>query len=65
MEVLTMTQYQLAKEKVRQEAIEWQQNFDQHNYSYYELYLQQIRFKKIARQYGLRREFIEQGIIEK
>lgn len=60
-----VTQYQLAKEKVRQEAIEWQQNFDQHNYSYYELYLQQIRFKKIARQYGLRREFIEQGIIEK
>ena len=48
-----MTQYQIEKEKARQEAIEWQQNFAEHNYSYKELWLQQIRFTKLARQFGL------------
>ena len=58
-----MTQYQIEKEKARQEAIDWQNDFDNHNYSYYELYLQQIRFEKLARQFGLRKEFRENGII--
>ena len=58
-----MTQYQIEKEKARQEAIEWQKNFDNHNYSWYELYMQQIRFEKLARQFGLRKEFRENGII--
>ena len=56
-------QYQFAKERARQEAIEWQHNFDQHNYSYQELHLQQLRLEKLARQYGLRKEFRENGII--
>lgn len=58
-----MTQYQINKEKVRQEAIQWQHDFDQHNYSYYELHIQQLRFERLARQFGLRKEFRENGII--
>ena len=58
-----MTKYQIEKEKARQEAIDWQNDFDNHNYSYYELWLQQIRFEKLARQFGLRKEFRENGII--
>ena len=58
-----MTEYEIKKERARQEAIEWQQNFDQHNYSYLELHLQQLRLEKLARQYGLRQEFRENGII--
>ncbi len=58
-----MTQYQIKKEKARQEAIQWQNDFDNHNYSWNELHLQQIRFEKLARQFGLRKEFRENGII--
>jgi hypothetical protein len=58
-----MTQYAIAKEKARQEAINWQNDFDNHNYSYHELWMQQIRFEKLARQFGLRKEFRENGII--
>lgn len=58
-----MTKYQIEKEKARQEAIDWQHNFNIHNYSYYELWLQQVRFKKLARQFGSRKEFKENGII--
>ena len=58
-----MTKYQIQKEKARYEAVEWQHNFAEHNYSYYELYLRQRRFEKLARQFGLRKEFRENGII--
>lgn len=58
-----MTQYQIEKEKARQEAIEWQRNFDEHNYSWQELHIQQLRLEKLARQFGLRKEFRENGII--
>jgi len=58
-----MTKYQINKEKARQEAIEWQRNFEEHNYSWLELHLQQIRLEKLARQFGLRKEFRENGII--
>lgn len=34
-----MNYYQKRKEQVRQEAIEWQLDFNNHNYSYYELML--------------------------
>ena len=51
-----MTKYQIEKEKARQEAIDWQRNFEEHNLSYYELWMQQIRFEKLARQFGLRKE---------
>lgn len=58
-----MTKYQLEKEKARQEAIDWQNDFENHNYSWHELWLQQIRFEKLARKFGLRKEFRENGII--
>ena len=58
-----MTKYQIEKEKARREAIDWQCDFNNHNYSYYELWLQQIRFEKLAKQYGLIKEFRENGII--
>lgn len=58
-----MNKYSIGKEKARREAIEWQQNFDEHNLSWHELYMRQIRFEKLARQFGLRREFRENGII--
>lgn len=58
-----MTAYAIAKEKARQEAIQWQNDFNNHNYSWHELYMQQIRFTKLARQFGLRKEFKENGII--
>lgn len=58
-----MTNYAIAKEKARQEAIDWQNDFNNHNYSWHELYMQQIRFEKLARQFGLRKEFRENGII--
>lgn len=58
-----MTKYQIKKEKARQEAIDWQNDLDNHNYSWYELYLKQMRFENLARQFGLRKEFRENGII--
>lgn len=58
-----MTQYKINKEKARQEAIQWQQDFDKHNYTWNELHIQQLRLEKLARQYGLRKEFRENGII--
>lgn len=58
-----MTQYEINKEKARQEAIQWQQDFDKHNYSWNELHIQQLRLERLARQYGLRKEFRENGII--
>lgn len=58
-----MTKYQTEKEKAREAARKWQEDFEKHNYSYHELFLQQIRFEKLARQFGLRKEFKENGII--
>lgn len=58
-----MTQYEINKEKARQEAIQWQQDFDKHSYTWNELHIQQLRLEKLARQYGLRKEFRENGII--
>lgn len=58
-----MTQYQILKERARQEAMEWERNFNEHNYSWCELALQQYRLEKLARQFGLRKEFRENGII--
>ena len=57
----TMTKYQIEKEKSRQEAIEWQNNFD--SCSFGELMHAEIYFEKMARRYGLIKEFKENGII--
>lgn len=58
-----MNKYQENKEKIRQEAIEWQQNLEYHNYSYGELATWQDYFYKKAKRYGLIREFKENCII--
>lgn len=58
-----MTQYNKNKEKARQNAINWQYESSQKNYSYFELFKQYNYFKKIARRYGLIKEFKENGLL--
>ena len=58
-----MTKYQIGKEKARQKAVDWQLDFNNHNYSWGDLYEYQNYFSKLARRYGLVREFQENGII--
>lgn len=58
-----MKTYQERKAAARNKAIEWQQDFENHNYSYSELAAWQEYFKKLARRYGLTEEFTENGII--
>lgn len=58
-----MNTYQEAKEKAREEAIEWQHNFGDYDYSYGELLYYQNHFEILAKRYGLVKEFRENGII--
>lgn len=58
----TKTTYEIKKEMARQEAIEWQNNFCNHNYSYRELVEFEYHFEKLGRRYGLLKEFRENGI---
>lgn len=58
-----MTKYQIEKEKARQKAVDWQMDFNNHNYSYGELTCYQDYFHKLAKRYGLVGEFRENGII--
>lgn len=58
-----MTQYQKQKGKVRQKAIDWQLDFNNHNYSWGELAEFQGYFERLAKRYGLIKEFKENGII--
>jgi hypothetical protein len=58
-----MTNYEKRKDAARQEAIEWQAEFSEHDYSYGEIAEQQAYFEQLARKYGLVREFKENGII--
>ena len=46
----------------RQEAIDWQNDFAKHNYSYGELAEFGEYFEKLGRRYGLLKEFRENGI---
>ena len=55
--------YKEKKEKARKEAIEWQNEFVEHNYSYSELAYYQNYFENKGKRYGLIREFKENGII--
>lgn len=57
-----MNYYQETKEKVRQTAIDWQNDFCNHNYSYSELVEFRASFEKLGKQYGLLKEFRENGI---
>ena len=58
-----MAYYQKRKEVVRELAIDWQNDFNNHNYSYNELYEFQELFTKLGRRYGLLKEFKENAII--
>ena len=58
-----MNTYQKAKENARNKAVEWQLNFDSNNYSYGELAYYSGYFERLAKRYGLVKEFKENGII--
>lgn len=57
-----MSKYQEMKEKVRNEAIDWQYNAANENYSYGELADWEGYFERLGRRYGLLTEFRENGI---
>ena len=58
-----MNKYQKEKEKTRNEAIDWQADFANYNYSYGELAYFSDYFETKARRDGLGKEFKENGII--
>lgn len=58
-----MNKYQKAKEKIRELAIEWQNDFCNHNYSWGELAFYSGFFEEQGRRYGLLKEFRENGVI--
>ena len=57
-----MNKYQENKERIRQKAIEWQLDFNNHNYSLGELAEFGDYFNKMGKRYGLLAEFRENGI---
>ena len=58
----TKTTYETKKAVARQGAIDWQNDFGNHNYSYGELAEFGEHFEKLGRRYGLLKEFRENGI---
>lgn len=58
-----MNKYQQRKAAARDAAIEWQQEQSERAASYGELSVEQNRFIKLARRYGLIKEFKENAII--
>lgn len=57
-----MKTYQDMKEKIRDEAIEWQATFADHTYYWSELAEAYNYFYKNGKRYGLLTEFRENGI---
>jgi len=57
-----MTNYQKQKETIRQEAIDWQIDASETNYSYEGLAMVGDYFYKMGKRYGLLKEFRENGI---
>lgn len=60
---INMNAYQKAKQRAIDKAVEWQMDFENHNYSYGELADWQDYFERLAKRFGLVREFRENGII--
>lgn len=58
-----MTTYQRRKSAAREYAIEWQAEFCENSYSYEEVACFCDFFLRLAKRYGLIREFRENGII--
>lgn len=57
-----ITGYQIKKDKARQEAINWQNQFADADASYMDLMEAQDHFHSIGKRYGLLGEFRENGI---
>lgn len=55
--------YNRGKERARDLAKRWQAEFGETAHSYAELAEDAARFERLARRYGLTREFRENGII--
>lgn len=54
--------YKELKEKLRQEALEWQAIFSEQRLSYEELAEMQRYFERMGKKFGLLKEFRENGI---
>ena len=57
-----MNKYQIAKEKARQKAIDWQYEFSETSMSWGELAYYQDYFERLGKRYGLLAEFRSEGI---
>lgn len=57
-----MSKYYDLKARARQKAIDWQLDFNNHNYSWLELAEWGEYFYKLGKRYGLLKEFKENGI---
>lgn len=57
-----MNTYQERKEKARQEAIDWQNDFANNNYTWGELVKWSAYFETLGKRYGLLTEFRNEGI---
>jgi len=57
------TKYKIGKARARAEAIDWQNDFANHNYSLSEVIDFENHFAKLGKRYGLLKEFRENGII--
>ena len=58
----TKQYYEKRKAEVREEAIEWQADFGEHDYFYSEIADKQDYFRRLGKRYGLLREFKENAI---
>lgn len=58
-----MNKYQENKEKIKQKAIEWQNDFENQDYCWGDLTIYQQYFEEKGKRYGLLKEFKENGII--
>ena len=58
-----MSKYYEKKAEIREQAIMWQLDFNNHNYSWKELADYGEYFYKQGKRYGLLKEFRENGII--
>lgn len=57
-----MKKYQLAKNRAREKAIQWQLEFNENNYSMLEWANFGNYFYNLGKKYGLLKEFRENGI---
>ena len=58
-----MTYYEIKKAQIRSEAIQWQYDFQNRPQSWFQVSESTAYFQKFGKQYGLLKEFRENGII--